>query len=197
MSKISVGGIIGAGFERGFKNLLPVVVNILLWFITIWIPYLNIGTTIGITLIVAKMGRGEPIMIGEIFKSENRKRMGEFFLTIAFVVLGVFMAFLFLYIPGIILSIAWGFAILLCVDKGLNPLEAITKSNEATYGHKWTIFFGYLLLGIILMVGVVLITWIFYKILPVLGIIIGIIVYLIAISISMGSQSYLYGELTK
>lgn len=197
MSKITVGGIIGSGFQRGFKNLIPIAVNIILWIVTIWIPYLNVGTTIGVVLMAAKMSRGESVAIGEIFKGSNRKRMGDFFLTAIFIVMGVYFGLIFLIIPGFVLGLSWYLAILLCVDKEMNPMESLSKSNSSTYGHKWTMFFGFLLLWIIILAVVGGITFGCFKINHILGIIVGIILYLIAVSVALGSQSYVYGELTK
>ena len=48
MEKLSIGLIITGAFKKGFKNSLAIFVNGLLWVITIWIPYLNVGTTIGL-----------------------------------------------------------------------------------------------------------------------------------------------------
>lgn len=74
--------------------------------------------------------------------------MGEFFLLMAFVVFGTYAGLMFLIIPGMVISIAWGQAVYIFLDRGMDPLEAIRASSKITYGQKWTIFWGSFLLGI-------------------------------------------------
>ena len=38
-------------FAIGVKNLVPIVLSVLLWLVTVWIPYVNVGTTIALSLI--------------------------------------------------------------------------------------------------------------------------------------------------
>lgn len=135
--KLAVIATIKEGMNIGTKNIGPILVNLLLWILTIWIPYLNVGTTIGLTAgIVSKASRGEIISMTEIFNPQYRKYMGEFFLTCGLVTMGVGVGIIFGVIPGIVISLAWSLAILLVVDKGKNPTEAITLSNNCTYGYK-------------------------------------------------------------
>ena len=126
------------GIAIGTRNIGPILVNVVLWVLTIWIPYLNVGTTIGLTAgIVSKAGRGEVIPLTEIFDPKYRKYMGEFFLALGLIGVGVGIGTIFFIIPGIVIALAWSLAILLVVDKGKNPTEAITLSNNCTYGYKW------------------------------------------------------------
>lgn len=112
--------IINNSFQRGLKYIVPVFVNAILWVLTIWIPYINVGTTIGMTIgVAAKMSREEEIGMTEVFKPEYRKYMGEYFLVMGFMMAGIFAGFAFLYIPGIVISIAWMLAPLFVIDKGL------------------------------------------------------------------------------
>ncbi|MDR0494639.1 MAG: hypothetical protein LBG95_03295 [Treponema sp.] len=135
--KLAVGATIKEGIAIGAKNIGPILVNVLLWILTIWIPYLNVGTTIGLTAgIVAKAARGEVIPMTEIFDPKYRKYMGEFLLTVGLIGIGVGVGTVFGVIPGIVISLAWSLAVLLVVDKGKNPTEAITMSNNCTYGYK-------------------------------------------------------------
>ena len=136
--KLAVGATIREGIAIGAKNMGPILVNVVLWVLTIWIPYLNVGTTIGLTAgIVSKAGRGEVISLTEIFNPKYRKYMGEFFLVSGLIGVGVGIGTIFGIIPGIVIGLAWNLAILLVVDKGKNPTEAITLSNNCTYGYKW------------------------------------------------------------
>jgi hypothetical protein len=205
MDTLTVGGILTNSFQRGMKNLVPVLVNTVLWILTIWIPYLNVGTTIGIMAgVVAKMSRGETISMTEIFDPIYRKRMGEFFLVTGLIFMGTMAGFMFFIIPGYVISIAWMLAPLLVVDKEINPIEAINKSNTLTYGKKWTIFFGMLVIGICVVVALIVILGILSFILAKLGKFGAILLvpcyiagYAAFFSVMMAALSYIYGELTK
>ena len=122
MGELTVGTLIGGGFSKGFKNFLPLAVNMILWVLTIWIPYLNVGTTIGLAAIAIKMSKGTMIYPVEIFNPIWPKRMGEYFLTAALMYIAIAWGLIFLIIPGVVLAISWGLALLLVVGKELNPL---------------------------------------------------------------------------
>ncbi len=197
MNNLSIGSIISNGISLGLKNLGALVVNIVLWIITIWIPYLNVGTTIGIVGLVPKMSKGDVISPTEVFNPVYRKRMGEFFLGAGFIQMGTIMGMVLLIIPGYVIAIAWSLTLFLIIDKEMNPIQAINESNSLTYGKKWIIFLGLFLLELILFVGLIIIAFIFSKIAAILG----ILVYLAGIftltSIMMGAMAHIYGTLTK
>jgi len=141
IKKLGITETIGEGFGIGIKNIGPIAVNFLLWLVTFWIPYINVGTTIGLSAgIIIKLSKGEKISHTEIFDPSYRKYMGEFFLVIGLVCLGWSIGTLFFVIPGIIICIAWYFAPMLIIDKGKNSIKAIALSDKITYGNKWRIF---------------------------------------------------------
>lgn len=45
----------------GVKNAPSLIGCLLLWILTLWIPYLNVGTTIAITLLPLEMAEGKVI----------------------------------------------------------------------------------------------------------------------------------------
>lgn len=51
MKKLDFAETLKDSIEIGVKNAPPIVVAVTLWLVTIWIPYLNIGTTIALSLI--------------------------------------------------------------------------------------------------------------------------------------------------
>jgi len=196
VNKLAVIGTIKDGVGIGVKNIGPILVNLLLWIVTCWIPYLNVGTTIGLFVgIIAKASKGETIPMTEIFDKNYRKYMGEYFLTSGLVCVGVAIGFVFLIIPGIVIAISWCFSVLITIDKGKNPTEAIQLSNNATYGNKGRIFVILLLAG--LAFGIVV--GIFAAIagaVPVLGIILSIAASLFYMIIVVGLQASMYRQLT-
>lgn len=212
---LSVGSIISNGFSLGFKNLFRIIGCYILWAVTFWIPYINVGTTIGLYGIVVKMSKGERFNVGEIFKREYRLIMPEFLLLTMLCGITLYIAYLFLIIPGIILSIAWGFSFYFLIDKGLGVVESLKASNKTTLGHKWDIFGGMFILYLIGLVFT-LIFWLIFKTKPeefsefgsnlgllgislpnAIGIILIIIVWLIMSAVIIGAEAYIYRELSK
>jgi hypothetical protein len=191
VKKLEIMGTIKDGVEIGVKNIGPILVNVLLWVLTIWIPYLNVGTTIGLVIgIVSKASKGESIPFTEIFDPKYRQYMGEYFLTCGLVGVGVLIGTVFLIIPGWVIAIAWCFAPMLAVDKGKNPAEAITISNNITYGNKWRIF------GILFLVWLVFIVALFIlSRIPFLGPLLAFIVSLFEIFVFIGILASLYKQL--
>lgn len=202
---MKVGDIISNGFRKGFQNFLPLLVNFILWGLTVWIPYLNVGTTIGLMVIAAKMSKNQAISYTEIFNPEYRKRMGEFLLVSAFVGMGTAMAAIFLFVPGAVIAIAWSLAPLLVIDKNMEPLAAIKKSNDLTYGKKWTIFFGLFFTSLIAMVALGIVGGLLSQLMGIMSMmiaaiimgVVGIAIFVLFASIGMGAAAYIYGELVK
>jgi hypothetical protein len=198
MGELTVGTLIKGGFSKGFKNFLPLAVNMILWALTIWIPYLNVGTSIGLAAIAIKMSKGSMISAVEIFNPIYRKRMGEYFLTLTFLYSGILIGLIFLVIPGIVLMISWSLALLLVVGKELNPLEAMNESNKLTYGKKWKIFWANGILLIIVYVVTGIFALLAYKTHGVASVILYIITVILAIissSIMTGAWATLYEKL--
>ena len=195
--EINIGNIISEGIQLGIRNLLPLMVNLVLYILTIWIPYLNVGTTIGIIGLIAKMGRDGGISHTEIFSKDYRKYMGEFILVMAFMGIGVMFGIYFLLIPGIVIAIAWGQASLLVIDKGFDPIAAIKKSNDLTYGKKWDIFLGLFIMQMIIFSAIGIISFIGMKIHPTIGMVLSLAALVVAGPIFMGAQAFIYRELSK
>jgi hypothetical protein len=153
VKKLDVVPTIKDGVAIGIKNIGPILVNAVLWMLTIWIPYINIGTTIGFSVgVIVMAGRGEAISMTEIFNPKYRKYMGDFFLVSGLVGIGVMVGMSIFVIPGIIIAIAWSLAILLVIDKGKNPMEAITLSYNLTNGYKLRMTGIYFIPGLIFIV---------------------------------------------
>ncbi len=148
-NKISIIGTITEGITIGIKNVVPLILTYLLYVLTIWIPYINVGTTIAIATIPLALSKGQIINPLFIFEAKYRKNMGEYFILMGLLGIGIGAGMAFGIIPGIVIAIAWSLAILLFIDKNLSPLDAIKKSNELTYGYKWKITAISFLLAII------------------------------------------------
>ena len=149
MKKLDFSETLKDSIAIGVKNAPSVVVAVALWLVTIWIPYINIGTTIAISLLPVELAKGSVINPLGIFDSKYRRYMGEFFITMGLMVFPIFIGVLFMIVPGIVLSIAWTLSYYFLIEKGKNPIQAIKASNDATYGSKWTMFFVMLVFCIV------------------------------------------------
>ena len=150
MKKLDFAETLKDSIEIGVKNAPSIVVAVILWLVTIWIPYINIGTTIAIQLLPVELAKGNVINPLSIFDSKYRRYMGEFLITWGLMLIPIYIATLFLVVPGIVLSLSWTLSFYFLLDKGKNPIEAIKASNDATYGSKWTMFFVILVFSIIM-----------------------------------------------
>ena len=148
MKKLDFAETFKDAITIGVKNAPSVIAAVALFLVTIWIPYINIGTFIAITLLPTQLAKGEVINPLGIFDSKYRRYMGEFLITMGLMVIPTYIAFLFMFIPGIVLSLAWSLAYYFLIEKGKNPIEALRASNDATYGSKWTMFAVALVFGI-------------------------------------------------
>ena len=198
MAKIKIDGIVKEGTQIGIKNLLPVCVNYLLFILTCWIPYLNIGTFIGIITLPAKMSKDETLSFTEIFNPVYRKYMGEGFLAMGLMFSGLTLGFMLLVIPGIVIAIAWSLTLLLVFDKKMDPISAIKKSNDLTYGNKLMILVGkaiyFILMGIVIKILQIVIP----SQTPVIISLILILVFMIVcFSLLAGVDAYIYRELAE
>ena len=159
VKKLEVMDTIKDGIGIGVKNIGSILVNLILYILTVWIPYLNVGTTIGLLVgVISKASKGEAIPFTEIFDAKYRRYMGEFFLTCGLMGIGIGVGIVFFIIPGIVIAIAWYLAPMLAIDKGKNPSEAITISNNITYGNKWRIFGIFFLVGLVYFVAVLILS---------------------------------------
>jgi hypothetical protein len=197
--KLAVDFTIKEGIAIGIKNIGPILVNTLLWIATIWIPYINIGTTIGFSVgVVAMVSRGEAISMTEIFNPKYRKYMGDFFLTSGLVGIGVSVGCLLFFIPGLIIAIAWSLSVLLVIDKGKNPMEALTLSYNLTNGYKLRITGVYFIPGLIFVVAQTIqsVVFTFLGMSFITGFLTSVIA-LIEILVFVGLEASIYRQLTE
>ncbi len=124
----------------GTKNVASLLLAVLLFVITAWIPYLNVGTCIAMSTLPGKLAKGEIINPMFIFDSVYRRKMGNFFLLEGFMTMMMIPAFFLGIIPAIVLSMMYSLALYIMLDCDVTPTEALRLSDKATYGFKWKIF---------------------------------------------------------
>lgn len=198
--KIDILATIKDGIAIALVNFLSLILTTILYVLTIWIPYLNVGTTIAMCSLTAEMAKGGAINPFFIFKGEYRKNMGEFFILMSLMMGAMSVGFMFMFIPGFVISIAFGFAAVLFVDKDMSALEALRESNRITFGNKWRIFFTKFALCICLFIAVAIIDAIFgigeVQWLESIGTIINVLIILFFIPALYGVEASIYKQLT-
>lgn len=192
-------------FETTFKdsisiamgNLVSILGCVVLWMITIWVPYINIGTTIAIALLPAELAKGNKVSPTSIFDAKYRDMMGDYFLIAGLVAAGVGAAYLIMFIPGIIMGLAWTFAILLVIDKGMKPFEALKKSFDLTNGNKMTMFLVSLVFvgAFFLIYMIILLLGMIAPVLLILGMLVVIVLGIVVSAIMVGVQASFYRQL--
>lgn len=149
----SLSRIISLSFTTALKNIPSLFAAAILWILTIWIPFINVGTTIALFYgMPIELSEGKVMNPLQIFDGKYRKFMGEFFSIIGLMALSLVPACLFMIIPAIVIYIGWKFAVLLLIDHQMNPAEAMTMSTKYTYGYKWRIFWSTFLIWLIAIV---------------------------------------------
>ena len=196
--ELTVGGIISNAFKIGYGNFGLIIGATVLWLITIWIPYLNVGTTIALNIaLVVALSKGEKFSAGDIFKGSYRKHMGELFILAGLFYIGYYLGLIFLVIPGIVIMYSWFLAFFFWFDKGMKPIEALRASNNATYGYKWKIFWGNLILTLIYCIPIAIFALLFFFEMQVLFWILFAVVTILFLPVDYGQYIYYYKMLSK
>lgn len=198
--KINIMATIKDGIAIAGLNFLSLILVTLLYVITIWIPYLNVGTTIAMASLPAELAKGNMINPLFIFESKYRRNMGEFFILMALMTGAISVGFMFMGIPGIVISIAWNYAVVLFVDKDMSALDSLRESNRITYGNKWRIFGAEFLICFALCIVVAIIAALFgignISWLEAIGTIINAILIIFIVPAIYGVDASIYRQLT-
>ena len=199
--KLDIMATIKDGVALGFVNFLSIIATVLLYILSLIIPYINVGTTIAVSALPAEMAKGKMINPLYIFQSKYRRNMGEFLILEALKMGALSVAFLFLFFPGMVISIAWSFAEILFVDQDKSPMDALCDSNKMTYGNKWRIFWINTLLGLFMMIAALIIIGICAAVdagwLTVVGAILVVLLALFFVPAVLGVQAAIYKKLSE
>jgi hypothetical protein len=198
--KLEILPTIKEGVSIALVNYLSIVCTVVLYVLTIWIPYLNVGTTIAMASLPAEMSKGNIINPLFIFDGKFRRNMGEFFILMSLMIGAISVGFMFGFIPGIVIAYAWYIAVILFVDKDRNALEALRESNQLTYGNKARIFWIETVLAICLTVVIAIIGFVFgigeVGWLIGLGAFLNVLVAIFFVPAMLGVQAVIYKTLT-
>lgn len=194
-TNLEIISTISEGMTIGLKNVASLAVAVILYFLTIWIPYINVGTTIAMMTIPGRLAKGEIISPLFIFDDKYRKDFSAFFLLMAFIYLVTLVGLFFMIIPAFIISISLMLSTYILVDFDKSPTDAMKLSNQATYGHKWEIFGIQILLSFIISMLGVIIGFIAGKLGNVTGAILLMLFVVCMMPFNMGVNSVIYRTL--
>ena len=127
------------------------IVSILIAVVAAYVPYVGMIIAIAVSPVVMvglmnvylHMYRGENVEFGDMF--DGFKNYGHVLGGYWYMYLFIFLWSLLLYIPGIIKAYAYSMAPYILMDQPeISATDALEKSKQMTYGHKWEIFVMYL-----------------------------------------------------
>ena len=194
-------GVIKEGISIGLKNFLSVFLACILYILTIWVPYINVGTTIAINTLPLKLSKNSNTVVSPtfIFEGHYRKYMGEFFNLIGLMAISIFPAMLFVIVPAIIISYGWSQALYLLLDKELSPSEAMMQSTKITYGYKSTLFWIDMVCSLVFFIVAGILMWLIGLIINnmIVTMIIMAILIAVFIVIKLACGAVVYRELSK
>lgn len=116
-------------------------------FVAVFVPFVGYVAGIIVTPVIMvglmnlylRLYRGENVEFGDMF--DGFKNYGHVLGGYWYMQLFVFLWSLLLYIPGIVKTYAYSMAPYILMDQPEIPAtEALEKSKQMTYGHKWEIF---------------------------------------------------------
>ena len=194
MRTLSVENVIKEGFSIGVKNAASLIGAVVLWLLTIWVPYINVGTTIALCSIPVALSKGKVIYPTFIFESKYRKMMGEFLIQQG-LELVVFLFLLISVIPAFVLSYSWSQGVYLLIDKEMNPLEALTQSNKLTYGYKWKLFFIDILIFVCIFLALLIFGGIASAINDTFGQLVIVVICVLIAPFALGCSAVIYRQL--
>jgi len=202
---LSFGDILSYAFRWGLGQYFRVLLMLVLWVVTLWIPYVNVGTTIAITAgAPILLSRGQRIDPTFIFDRRYRGVVAEWLVLLALLSSAILLGLVFLVIPGIVLAFGWVLAPLLLVDRGSGVLESLRQSWQATMGEKWTLFFGWLAVYLLYVIPAGLLYAVLRLLLPegaaVTDLILGlytVLAYAGLAAVDIGYTAYVYAVLGK
>lgn len=106
---------------------------------------------IGVVKISLDIVDGKEPKIKDLFV--NWRRLPTFLGTTILYTIICFVGFMLFLIPGMIWMTKFYLAPYYAIDKGLNPIESLKASSQATMGVKWDVLAFYILTQIVIMLG--------------------------------------------
>lgn len=104
--RVDIAAAAADTFAIATRHAPSIIAAVILFLLTLWVPYVNLGTLIALTVLPVRLARDERIEALSIFRSEYRRRMGDFLLTAALKQAALALGTALLVIPGVVLALA-------------------------------------------------------------------------------------------
>lgn len=184
------------GITYAVMNFFQLVCCLILYILTIWVPYVNIGTTIAMSYLPVKIAKEEAISPTHIFNAGYRKHMSHFFILCGIMLISFIPALCFFVVPAIVLYWAWSLSFYFLLEKGKSPIEALKASYDATDGSKWCIFRISMVIGIAFFIAYYIVNKLICEFVPYwIFIILNIVIVLIHVTILYGLAASIWKQL--
>jgi hypothetical protein len=103
--------------------------------------------SVGQIRMIEKQQRGETPRIEDVFAGFSS--FGASFLTSLILFVAVFIGMLMLVLPGVLVGLAWGFAIWFVALEGASPTAALSGSWQLLKNHTVSVIVVFVLLGVV------------------------------------------------
>ena len=187
MEKLDIKVTLTDGIRFGIKNFPSLLGMVALYVVTIWIPYINVGTTIGLYRAIIGISKGEVINPLSIFDKDNFTQMGDFFLLTGLVNMGTGIAAIFMIVPAVVIGIAWKYSVYILLEFKKSFADSIHLSEKVTYGEKSTIFWIEILYWVVLAIVAAI-----FALIPKVGVVLSAIVFILGAAIFVAILAVMY-----
>jgi len=139
-----LAGIVVAPQSAGL-TVMSIVWPLVVLFLSLAAVAASQGATV---VAVSKVHLGEPTDVSQAFAG-IKGRIWKLTRIMIGVGVGIFVGFVFLIIPGIILGLMWALAIPVAVVEGTEMVTSVQRSADLTKGSRGRIFVVYFLFGVL------------------------------------------------
>lgn len=122
---------------HGLQNLVSEEAALTKLFLALLGFFFTILADMGFTTIVLKAAKNEEYQFSDFFS--RFEVLPSFLCAYLLNALAVIFGLLLFIIPGIIFALKFSFFRFYVIEDSMKGVEALRKSNETTYGHKWKI----------------------------------------------------------
>lgn len=153
-SSVQISESISYGWRKTMDHIWSWVYAVIIGGLLGWIPILGSLIHAGFIRITLNVYDGGKPDAMDLF-GEADKWWRVFWASVLYglIVLG---GLILLIVPGIYWGIKYCFFFYLIVDEDMGIMESISASGELTNGHKWSLFFLWIVLGLINTLGAIL-----------------------------------------
>jgi uncharacterized membrane protein len=123
-----------------FQNVLTALLGKSLGGAASFIISFVIDMFMGMGVVAVYLKAHDAVMAPSLRDLWNPKPFWRYFSTYIVMCVLLLIGYVLLIVPGVILSILFSFALILVVERGLKPIDALKESARLTRDNRWEIF---------------------------------------------------------